>query len=84
MAGMKSIDAASLVLQDRMLELRELVRLVDELADEIAPDGARVPAWVWVVGDRVRAVEEAVEGYLGAVHQHARPVLSDMAKISRA
>lgn len=77
MAGMKSIDAALVPLEEMIAELATIVRLVDEAA------GDRPPLWLQAMFSRVIELEKAIDVYAMAVHQHARPVLGDMASLSR-
>lgn len=77
MAGMKSIDDARVPLEEECLQLTTLIAAFSDLA------GESDPPWLWLVRQRVAAVEERVQAYMTAVHEHARPVLNDMAKLTR-
>lgn len=76
MAGMKSIDEALRPLEETVLRLDMLVKSYVELA------GDSEPPWLWLVNDLVFHLAEQVDAYSSAVHEHARPLLNDMAKLT--
>ena len=78
MAGLKSIEDAQQTLSDALLDITTIVQMVDDLAGD---DGA--PAWVYVVRERVRQVDDAGQAYMRAVSEHAHPVLRDVAAVTR-
>lgn len=77
MAGMKSIDAVRGVLEDELLELTSLVKVFSDLA------GKDEPPWLWLISSRMEKVEKLIYDYITAVHEHARPVLDDLEKVTR-
>lgn len=77
MAGMKSIDEALQPLEETMLHLGTLIKSYSDLA------GDNDPAWLFLVRNLVLDLDERVQAYSLAVHEHARPVLNDMARITR-
>lgn len=77
MADANVIAAASTVLEERALALMSFVEVCEGL------DSDAEHRWVYVVGGLSRAVHEAVQDYLSAVHQHALPHLRDLAAITR-
>lgn len=82
MAGMKSIDEAGSVMEDALLDLTMTVRAFKEVLASCGEDQGG-PAWLFVLDSKVDSVQRQVEAYLVAVHQHARPVLSDMDRLTR-
>jgi hypothetical protein len=76
MAGMKSIDEALRPLEETMLHLDMLLKSYRDLA------GDNDPPWLWLIGQLVTKLDEAVDGYTMAVHEHARPVLNDLARLT--
>lgn len=83
MAAMESIDAARSLMEDRMLECTELLRSYRDAVEQTAGEDKGVPPWLWTVERHVDALRVAAEAYMVAVHVHARPVLRDMARLSR-
>lgn len=77
MADANVIAAAGTVLEEKVLVLTSFVEVCEGLDEESDH------RWVWVVGMLSRAVHEAVQDYLSAVHQHALPHLRDLAAITR-
>lgn len=77
MAGMKSIDEALRPLEETMLRLDMLIKSYVDLA------GDNEPPWLWLVHSLVFDLNNQVQHYAGAVHEHARPLLNDMANMTR-
>lgn len=78
MAGMESIDAAGRALEEAVLDFATIVRVCDSINMDNPPD------WLAMVFGRVLAIEDLVQAYMMAVHEHARPVLKDMAALSKS
>lgn len=76
MAGMKSIDQARDALEEALLDTTQIVEAFADLA------GDEQPPWLFTLWRRVRKIEELSQAYMEAVHQHARPVLNDMERLS--
>jgi hypothetical protein len=77
MAAMESIDQARNVLEEKMLDLVMIVKTCDAVAGDNPPD------WLAMMFGRVLELDRAADAYMMAVHHHARPVLADMAKLTR-
>lgn len=77
MAGMKSIDEARQLLENELLQLTMTVKAFNDLA------GENDPPWLWLLKQRIDTVDELAQGYMMAVHEHARPVLNDLAKLTK-
>lgn len=77
MAGMKSIDEALRPLEETTLRLTMLIKSYVDLA------GDNEPPWLWLVNDLVFDLDKHLEAYSGAVHEHARPILNDLATMTR-
>ena len=80
MAGMKSIDEVRERLEESTLMLSELMEGVNELTNDLP----RTPPMLWVINRLWEAVQKDQEAYMRAVHQYARPILDDMAKLVRS
>lgn len=76
MAGMNFIDDARQPLEAAMLHLSTVVRVCDSVNPENPPE------WVSLLFPLVLDLESKVQSYMDAVHQHARPLLADMAKLT--
>jgi hypothetical protein len=78
MAGMKSIDEARNVLEEAALMTTETVRASTDI------EGADIdtPPWLFILARHIDAWDKASQAYMMAVHQHARPVLNDMERLS--
>lgn len=77
MADADVICAAGSVLEEKSLALMSFVEVCDQLDEESRH------RWLFVVGGLARAVDEAVQAYMGAVHQHALPHLRDLASLTK-
>jgi hypothetical protein len=78
MAEMKSIDEARNVLEEAALMTTETVRAfygIVESADVDTP-------WLFILARHIDAWDKASQAYMMAMHQHARPVLNDMERLS--
>lgn len=82
MAGMKSIDEARAGMEDGLLDLTMTMLAFKEVLAACGDDQAG-PAWLFVLSSKVDSVQHQVEAYMEAVHKHARPVLSDMDRLTR-
>lgn len=80
MAGLQVISEARGRLEERLLELRELMLAFQS----IRPDGSTDPgpSWLWISCKHVDALATEVEAYMAAVHVHAVPLLRDMQRLS--
>lgn len=76
MAALDVIDEAASRLEDAVLNLDQLVQSWVDLTDV---DG-KLPAWLFLLMEQKKQVHEATQAHLAAVHQHARPVLKDLAQ----
>jgi hypothetical protein len=79
MAGMKSIDEARNVLEEAALMTTETVRAFygSLKALMLTPR-----PWLFILARHIDAWDKASQAYMMAVHQHARPVLNDMERLS--
>ncbi len=78
MAAMESIDRAGADLEEAVLDIGQIVEAFAQLA------GDNQPPWLFTVWRRVRKVDELTQAYMAAVHEHARPVLNDMAALTKS
>jgi len=78
MAAIEVITEARRAMEDQVLDLVTLVKCMDS----IAPD--QTPVWLAVFFGRIIDLDTKVNAYMDAVHEHAMPVLRDMAVISGA
>lgn len=74
MAAVDVIATASTELEKKLLELRLMVDVFGELAGDQSP-----PPWLFVVQQRVVAVDEAAQAFASEVYRHAMPHLRDIA-----
>lgn len=74
MAAVDVIATASTELEKKLLELRLMVDVFGELAGDQSP-----PSWVFVVQQRVDAVDQAAQAFASEVYRHAMPHLRDIA-----
>ena len=83
MAAEKSIGASSdlaqvsRVYEERLLELVELVKSYDQLAqamEEAAGDSLAHPSWLWILQRHLERFQAASDGLLAAFHELRRPV----------
>lgn len=81
MAGMKSIDEARNVLEEAALMTTETVRAFYGIVEAAGPD-VDTPPWLFILARHIDAWDKASQAYMMAVHQHARPVLNDMERLS--
>jgi hypothetical protein len=79
MAGMKSIDEARNVLEEAALMTTETVRAFYGIVEGADVD---TPPWLFILARHIDAWDKASQAYMMAVHQHARPVLNDMERLS--
>ena len=77
MAGMESIDRARNDLEEALLDTTQIVAFADLAGDS-------QPPWLFTLWRRVRKIDELSQAYMMAVHEHARPVLNDMAALSKS
>lgn len=81
MAGMKSIDEARNVLEEAALMTTETVRAFYGIVEAAGQD-VDTPPWLFILARHIDAWDKASQAYMMAVHQHARPVLNDMERLS--
>lgn len=81
MAGMKSIDEARNVLEEAALMTTETVRAFYGIVEGAGHD-VETPPWLFILAIHIDAWYKASQAYMMAVHQHARPVLNDMERLS--
>ncbi|WP_058087007.1 hypothetical protein [Aquabacterium parvum] len=77
---MKSIDEARNVLEEAALMTTETVRAFYGIV-AAGPD-VGTPPWLFILARHIDAWDKASQAYMMAVHQHARPVLNDMERLS--
>ncbi|WP_058089041.1 hypothetical protein [Aquabacterium parvum] len=77
---MKSIDEARNVLEEAALMTTETVRAFYGIV-AAGPD-VDTPLWLFILARHIDAWDKASQAYMMAVHQHARPVLNDMERLS--
>lgn len=80
MAGMKSIDEARNVLEEAALMTTETVKALQAVLDAVGSDD--LPPWLFILARHIDVWDKASQAYMMAVHQHARPVLNDMERLS--
>nr|CRY96358.1 hypothetical protein [uncultured prokaryote] len=79
MAGMKFIDDARQRLEDRLLELKMIIETVNAALGEHGES----PPWLYLMHKHADGIDTAAHEYMDMVHQHARPVLNDLERLSR-
>jgi hypothetical protein len=77
MAAVDVIATACSSLEEKLLELRLMVDVFGELAGDQSP-----PPWLFVVQQRVAAVDVAAQTFASEVYRHAMPHLRDLASVS--
>ncbi|WP_152987575.1 hypothetical protein, partial [Aquabacterium parvum] len=77
---MKSIDEARNVLEEAALMTTETVRAFYGIV--AAGQDVDTPPWLFILARHIDAWDKASQAYMMAVHQHARPVLNDMERLS--
>ncbi|WP_235513941.1 hypothetical protein, partial [Aquabacterium parvum] len=74
------IDEARNVLEEAALMTTETVRAFYGIV-AAGPD-VDTPPWLFILARHIDAWDKASQAYMMAVHQHARPVLNDMERLS--
>lgn len=81
MAGMKSIDEARDHMEEAALLTTETIRALYAVVE--ATKANDTPSWLFILARHVEAWDKAMNAYMDAVHQHARPVLNDLDALTR-
>lgn len=74
MAGIDVITEAGGELEEMLLDLALTVEMCDGIA------GENPPAWLAIFSRQVGRIRDSAEAYMQAVHRHAEPLLSDVAR----
>lgn len=77
MAAIESIRGAQQVLEDKLLDLVTIIKIVDEVAGDAPPD------WVSLFLAKILDIDKAAHDFMDEVHTKAIPVLADMQSLAK-